>query len=214
MKVNFKSISILTAAMFTAAPAFSAPVTVDFEGTHNFGFIDGYYNGGTDDALNSGPNLGITFGDDFQPTANQPEFDPYFSNLPGPGTTAVSVLGGDALMSSNAGFTGQVTFKYSMIESSIINVFDGIDGTGNLLGSVTLAANANTCSAGLPYCVWELGTLNFSGVAHSIQFADAANVAYFDDITISQVPLPAAGWLLFSALGGLGTMVRRKRAAA
>jgi hypothetical protein len=31
-------------------------------------------------------------------------------------------------------------------------------------------------------------------------------------ITVEQIPLPAAGWLLFGALGGLGLMSRRKKA--
>jgi hypothetical protein len=39
--------------------------------------------------------------------------------------------------------------------------------------------------------------------------AGCANYVYFDDITLTAVPLPATAWLLLSALGGLGLIGRR-----
>ncbi len=34
----------------------------------------------------------------------------------------------------------------------------------------------------------------------------------FDNVSVNAVPLPAAGWLLMSALGGIGAWSRRRRA--
>ncbi len=62
-------------------------------------------------------------------------------------------------------------------------------------------------------CLWDLVTLDFGGVAQSVTFGDASYVAAFDNVSVSAVPLPAAAWLLMSALGGLGVFSRRKRAA-
>jgi hypothetical protein len=41
-----------------------------------------------------------------------------------------------------------------------------------------------------------------------------SDIAAQTSITISAVPLPAAGWLLLTAFGGLGLMARRRRKAA
>ena len=43
--------------------------------------------------------------------------------------------------------------------------------------------------------------------------ADTDNVSVAGDITPSVIPLPGAGWLLLSALAGLGTLAGRRRAA-
>jgi hypothetical protein len=49
-------------------------------------------------------------------------------------------------------------------------------------------------------------------------FFDATSVSdsyggFIDDIKVSAVPVPAAGFLLFGALGGLAALRRRKQAA-
>ncbi len=200
-KVNFKLISALAAGLLSAAPAFSAPVTLDFEGASSFGSIDGYYNGGTDQYGASGPNLGVSFGLDALALSNDGVSGPgsngeFYSNAPSPGTV-MAVAGPSAALNVASGFVGEVSFYYSSSAASSVSLFSGLDGTGSLLGTISL--DANGCADGSPYCFWKLATLDFSGVAQSIQFG-GASLAAFDNVTVAPVPLPAAAWLLVSAL--------------
>jgi hypothetical protein len=95
-----------------------------------------------------------------------------------------------------------------------ITAWSGLNGTGTQLASITLDPNSTNggCTSSA-YCFWSTASLAWGGLAQSIQFGDAALKGGFDDITVNPVPLPAAGWLLMSALGGIGAW-RRKRAAA
>jgi hypothetical protein len=93
-------------------------------------------------------------------------------------------------------------------------VYSGLNGTGSLLGTIALQANAqNGGCTDTSYCFWSLATLPFSGIAQSIQFGIPAGglAAGFDNVTVAPVPLPAAAWLMLSALGGVGAWARRKR---
>ena len=210
--MNLKLISALAAGALFAAPTFAATVTVDFEGVGSFSSIDGYYNGGTDTSGGHGPNLGLSFGLDALGLSND-ELGPYYSNAPTPGTVMAPV-GSDAALSAVIGFTGQASFYYSASANTTVSAYSGLNGTGELLGTVQLLANAtNGGCTDSPYCFWSLATLDFTGVAHSIQFGSAANVAGFDNVSLAPVPLPAAAWLMMSALGGVGAWARRKRAA-
>lgn len=215
-KVKLKLISALVAGLLSAAPSFANSVTLDFEGATSYGSINNFYNGGTDlPSTNvtpaSGVNYGISFGLDALALSND-ELGPYFSNAPTPGTV-LSVVGGDAAMNSLSGFTGQVSFSYSSSAETTVGVYSGLNGTGTLLDSFTLTANATNGCSDTSFCHWDLTTLNLgSSVAQSIQFANIAGVAAVDNVSVNAVPLPAAAWMLVSALGSLG-VVRRKRAA-
>jgi hypothetical protein len=207
-KMKLKLISAIAAGLLSAAPAFA--VTIDFQGAGDYNFIQDYYNGGTNDAGASGSNYGISFGLDALSVTNDAFFT-YYENATTPGVMAA--VGADAAMNVALGFTGPVSFHYSATENTTVNVFSGLNGTGDLLATFSLLANNGTCSAEVPYCSWSLASLNLGSVAHSIQFGGTAGVAGFDDVTVSQVPVPAAGWAMFSALGTLGAVVRRKRNA-
>ena len=216
--MKLKLISGIAAALVCAAPAFSA-TTLDFEGAGDYNFINNYYNGGTNDGGNTGPNYGISFGPDALAAANTGNF----SNQPS-GTTIMAavqpfdnnlnLLPTHAAMNVAAGFIGEASFWYSSGEATTVNIYSGLDGTGSVLATFVLAANATSdgCSD-TTFCHWDKLTQTFAGVAKSIDFSSAVGVAGFDDISIAPVPLPAAAWLLMSALGGLGTMVRRRRDA-
>jgi hypothetical protein len=54
---------------------------------------------------------------------------------------------------------------------------------------------------------------DLSNLIGSIQFGIPAGglAAGFDNVTVAPAPLPAAAWLMLSALGGVGAWARRKR---
>jgi hypothetical protein len=216
--VNLKLISALAAAgLLSAAPAFSATVTLDFEGASSFQSLDNFYHGGTDTGGASGTAFGISFGLDAQALSNTAD-ETFYSNAPSPGTV-LTFVGAESTASTSMNATdgrslaNGLSFFYSLSEAATISVWSGLNGTGSLLASLTLDPNAtNGGCVDSAYCFWSAASLTWDGFAKSVQFGDAALKGGFDDITVNAVPLPAAGWLLMSALGGIGAW-RRKRAA-
>jgi hypothetical protein len=207
-QVKLKLITALAAGLLSAAPAFS--LTLDFQDVGAYNFIQEYYNGGTNDAGAYGPNYGISFGLDVLGMTND-EFFQYYDNAPNPG--AIAAVGADGALNIAAGFTGAVSFSYSAIAATTVTIFSGLNGTGIELATFNLAATNGTCSEELPFCSWDLASLDLAGIGHSIQFGGTAGLAGFDNITVAPIPVPAAGWLMMSALGGLGLARRNKKKA-
>jgi len=207
-------LAAVSAGLLSAAPAFSAPITLDFEGVNSFGSIANFYNGGTDVPATgvpaSGTNYGVTFGGDALALAND-SLGPYFSNAPS-GNTVMGAVGSDAALNMASGFTDLMSFYYSATVDTTVNVYSGLNGTGTLLHTFYLATNAQSGCSDSPFCNWTLASTTLSGVAQSIQFGSAANVAAFDNVSITATPLPAAIWLLISGLGGVGALSRRRNA--
>lgn len=197
--MNLKLISVLAAGLLSAAPAYSA-VTLDFEDVTSFDSVGALYG-----------SLGVSFGADALGFKNDATTT-FFSNAPSP-LGAMSAVGDDATMNVARGFKGTASFQYSSSEATTVELWSDVDGTGTKLGTFNLSANAQNGCSDSPYCFWSLAEVNFSGIARSIVFGSAANVAGFDNVTFAPVPLPAAGWLLLSALGGLGAWSRRKQGA-
>lgn len=205
--MKLKLISAIAAGLLSAAPAFS--LTLDFQDVGANNFIGEYYNGGVNDVGATGPNYGVSFGGDILGVTND-EFFQYYSNT-NPG--AISAVGGDAALNFAKGFSGLVSFNYSSNAATTVAVYSGLNGSGTLLGTFSLSATNGACTEDTPFCSWGFSSLNLGGVAHSIEFSNTVGVAGFDNISIAPVPVPAAGWLMMSALGGLGLARRNKKNA-
>jgi hypothetical protein len=212
-----KIFAALGAALALAASASaSATIVLDFEGAGSAAYLNGFYNGGTDSAGNTGVNHGIAFG----PNALAlKESDP-IANIgltPSP-ETVMFFLSGTAILNYAGGFDS-FSFWYSTTGfSGTVSVFDGLDGSGNLLGSVNLDALGVGPSPGNPFSNWAKASLAFAGAGKSINFGGTVNQVIYDDITLGNldavVAVPEPGVLGLFGLGALAVGWSRRRKTA
>jgi hypothetical protein len=212
------AISFVATALLAAAPAFAQTVILDFETVESFASIGGYYNGQaiTPTVLPAptpslpGPAWGITFGDDALGLFND-TLGPYFSNAPSP-LGVMTVVGPASVMNVALGFSS-LGLAYSSLSAvtNAVQVWSGLNGTGSLLGSISLLANAQAGCTDSPLCHFDNTNLSFTGVARSVTFANAANEAAFDNLTVALVPEPASAALMcMGVLGVMGFAARRR----
>ena len=203
---------IFSALALACAPAFAQTVTLDFEGAA--GYVNGieqFYNGGTDQAKQSGPNYGVSFTGGAVALSNDPAFDPYYAGAPSP-LTVMFAFDADTFMNVASGFGGTLTFAYSALAASVVNVYSGLNGSGALLGSASLSVNALNGCASAPSCHFDFTSVQFAGVARSVGFGDNPGSVLYDNITIAPVPEPSAYLLMALGLAAVG-VVKRRRAA-
>jgi hypothetical protein len=205
------ALSILTG---TAMISQAATIVLDFEGVGDLQPVGNFYNGG-------GPNdydidfVGGTLGlidSDIGGSGN-------IGNEPSP-STVMFFLQATAIMNVNNGFTDGFSFFYSSTsESGSVKVYDGLNGTGTLLATLTLTPLG--VGPGDPtgaYSNWAPVGVTFAGTAYSVDFGGTANYIIYDDITIGSeiaggepVPEPSTviGGLALGALA-LRRALRRK----
>ena len=100
------------------------------------------------------------------------------------GETGMVFLTGSAILNFPTGFPLGFSFWYSTVSfTGSVEVFDGLDGTGNSLGTITLTALGAGPSVGNPFSNWAVGSLIFEGTARSINFGGTVNQVIYDDIT-------------------------------
>jgi hypothetical protein len=211
--------AFLAFAVSTASA--KAAVVLTFEGLNDQEQILDFYNGGTGSQGSSGPNLGIGFGDsalalidaDAGGSGN-------FANEPSADTIAFFLSSGNLIMNVAAGFDTGFSFFYTSSQNGSVTVYDGLNGTGNILGVVNFDTNFtdNNC-VGDPtggFCHWDPVGVAFAGTAFSVSFAGGANQTGFDDITIGSqtpgpVPEPATLFLLGSGLAVIAARRARRK---
>jgi hypothetical protein len=132
-------------------------------------------------------------------------------------------LTGSAILNNAAGFDTGFSFYYSSSKTAVVNVYEGLNGTGALLGSINLAAQYNSGCTGDPtgeYCNFTPIGVNFAGIAHSIDFGGTVNNIAFDNITFGSATagggstdVPEPGTLALFGLGLLGTTAARRKSS-
>ena len=176
---SLRSKLLAASALFLAASPIYAqqqPVTLTFEGVPDYQPVGSFYG---PDFIFSPNTLALVDTDDGG--------GGNFANEPSSGTIIFFTAGSSAYLNVINGFQTGFSFFYSSASAASVRVFDGLDATGNILGSIDLVAqfNGNSC-VGDPdggFCNWSAGGVNFVGTAYSIDFAAVANQAGFDNIT-------------------------------
>jgi hypothetical protein len=125
----------------------------------------------------------------------------------------------NAVLNANNGFTTGFSFFYTSSTAATVNVYDGLNATGNILASINLAAQFGDNCVGDPnggFCNWSAIGVAFSGTAFSIDFGGTANQTAYDNITFGSknpgIPEPAAWAMMLAGFGLVGSAMRRRQA--
>jgi hypothetical protein len=209
MKTN----ALLAFTLVAATATVQAVPFMDFEGLGNLDNIQEFYNGGLSGMGYTGTNHGVSFSDnalalidaDNGGTGN-------IANEPSPSTVLFFLTGTAATMNVDAGFLEGFSFYYSSVAyDGVVNVYDGLNGTGQVLASLNLPALGY--GIGDPngaYGNWASVGVTFNGVAKSIDFGGTANYIVFDNVTLGPDAVPEPTMLAILGLG-LGAAARRRR---
>jgi len=181
-------VAILSLSL-TAVPPAEAQTkgAVTFGGLKNLEFIQNFYNGGTG-SLGSGP------GKDFQLqfTSNAQVIvqaakggSGNFINNPGGFPVMFFQTGTNVTMTATSGVGVALWFSYSALQPGTATVYDGPNGTGNILASTTLNPNDAGCNT-YAMCVWSAVGVPLSATASSIRFSGVGNYLAIGTIHLGQ----------------------------
>jgi hypothetical protein len=229
--MRFTRSTIAAAVLMASGLAQASVVVLDFEGINatypsGFAFVQDFYNNGTSSDGTSGTDYGISFTSNAQAIC---------LNTPGTGCSNTSrgglgdptsqlgglffLSGAETYMNVTGGFDTGFSFFYTAPNvTGSVSVYDGFNGTGNILATLALPLTSSTCTGGLgSFCPFVAAGVGFSGTALSVAFAGVANQIVFDDVTFgsanpgNQVPEPASLALVSIALLGAGVAGSRRR---
>lgn len=205
------ALAALAAAAF-AAPASAAVVTLDFEGIGNQVPVGNFY---APDYVFSPATLALVDADDGG--------DGNFANEPSSNTIMFFLDANEAVLNVTNGFTTGFSFWYTSSTAASVTVYSGANKTGDVLGTLSLEANAFNNCPGDPsgdFACWSAVGVKFEGTAYSIDFGGTANQSGFDNITFGsdrpgggEVPEPATWAMMIMGFGLVGASVRRRRIA-
>ncbi|MGI9450883.1 MAG: PEP-CTERM sorting domain-containing protein [Geminicoccaceae bacterium] len=222
MRLAIKS-AICALALFAGGQAEAAPIVLDFEGLGDLEPIQEFYNGGIGGfGSGPGPDFDLSFGADALAIVDQDAGgNGNFGGEPSP-DTVMFFLNNSAVLDVPNGFDTGFSFFYSAINlPGIIEVFDGLNATGNILATINLGL---TPFNGAPDPTGQFSPFvpigaSFPGTALSIDFGGTSNQIGFDNITfgsatpggLTPVPEPASMLILGIGLAGIAALRRRQR---
>ena len=227
------SISAIAAAAISlcaTGSASAAVVSLNFEGvnaTYPSGSAQvlGFYDGGMSSDGTSGTNYGISFSDNalaicLNSTTVGCSNTSRGGLAPGSDKGGLFFLSGaETFMNVAAGFDTGFSFNYvSTSFAGAVNVYDGLNGTGNILAVLNLLPNAGSCPGySASFCPFSAQGVAFAGTAFSVGFAGVANQIVFDDVTFGSVtpgvPEPETYALMLAGLATVAAITRRRKAS-
>ena len=238
MKHSACMITMVAGALASVAlpqMASAAVVSLDFENINStypstdYANVLDYYNGGTSSDGTSGTNYGVSFGSNALAICLNTPGNICSNTSRGGFGDPKSQLGGlfflsgtETFLNVAAGFTTGFSFNYASSVVGSVGVFDGLNGTGNLLATLNLTPNlaSGSCPSGSgDFCPFGPSGVTFAGTAKSISFGGVANQIVFDDITfgsavpgpVSGVPEPATWGMMLLGFGMMGASMRYRR---
>lgn len=174
----------------------AAPIALDFEGAGNESQLLDFYNLGTDSYGNSGNNYGVGFSGSALALIAAADGSSGFSNVPS-GDTVLFFDNPVAWLNIATGFSGGFSLYFSSALDAMINLYDGENGSGNLIASLNIANQFDRdCAGDSLFCSWSLASVLFEGTVRSIDFSATSQWAAFDNLTLGvaaadEVPSPA-----------------------
>ena len=219
MTIKLQLAAVATALLGLTGAASAAPNTLTFEGLRDLEAIHGFYNGGTGSLGSSGTNYGVQFNSNSLAVIDSDSGGSgNIGNEPTP-STILFFLTGSADLNYAPGFDTGFSFYYTTVGfSGTVNVYDNLNATGTLLGSINLAAlGAGPGDPTGAFSNWAIGSLGFAGTARSIDFGGTVNQVGYDNVTFGStdpnaIPEPASVALVGVALAGLSLLRRRHKA--
>lgn len=230
-------LSILALSLF--ATAAHAQVVLNFEGVNAtyprsplvlpLTSVGDFYNGGTSSAGTSGVNHGVTFSSNALGLClsafGMTQYECSNSSRGGQGDPNSQQGGlyfdhaGPAYINMASGFQTGFSFFYASYSPFSVNVWDGLSGTGTLLGTIALPTHEVGCASyGAGLCPFNAAGLNFAGTAKSVTFTGVNDEKVLDDVTFGSaipgaqvVPEPATIALLAAGLTATAAVARRRR---
>ncbi len=238
MKRNLKKhlLGIAVAAALPLASAQAGVIVLDFEGVNatypnsptGYTTVGDFYNGGTSGDGTTGTNYGISFGanalslclNTFGVSCTNSNTSRGGLGDPNSQLGSLFFLSGSATtMNVAAGFDTGFSFFYTAInQGGSVQVFDDLDGTGNLLATLNLTTTTSSCAPeyNAGFCPFVAAGVSFVGTAKSVNWGGVANQVVFDDVTFGsstpgETPVPGTLALVGLGLAGLTRMRRRQK---